>query len=153
MQAANGVGGILDINVRINIFESMESAGFSFPSFVHPRATVELSAVMEDGVQVFANAYVGSEAHLQPRCMINTSAVVSHDCVIGMYSHIAPGTLLAGDVHVGARTLIGMGVTTAIGIKIGDNVRIGNGAIILADVPDKTIVQAGRFWTGKAGPP
>jgi sugar O-acyltransferase (sialic acid O-acetyltransferase NeuD family) len=151
--AANGVGGILDINVRIKIFETLENAGFSFPSLIHPRATAETSAVIDEGVQVFANAYIGSEAHLHPRCMVNTNAVVSHDCVIGMYSHIAPGVLLAGEVHVGARTLIGMGVTTAIGVRIGDNVRIGNGAILLADVPDKTIIQAGRFWTGKAAIP
>jgi len=148
--AANGVGGILDINIRIKIFESLENAGFSFPTLVHPSANVETSAKVDEGVQIFANAYVGSEAHLQSRCMVNTNAVVSHDCVIGMFSHIAPGALLAGEVRVGARTLIGMGVTTAIGVRIGDNVRIGNGAIILADVPDKTIIQAGRFWTGKA---
>jgi sugar O-acyltransferase (sialic acid O-acetyltransferase NeuD family) len=152
-QAANGVGGIVDITIRVKIFESLESAGFSFPFLAHPRATVEASAKVGDGVQVFANAYVGSEAFLHPRCMINTNAVVSHDCVIGMYTHIAPGALLAGQVHVGARTLVGMGVTTAIGVHIGDDVRIGNGAIILADVPDKTIVQAGRFWTGKARTP
>jgi len=152
-QAANGVGGILDINIRIKIFESLEQAGFSFPPLIHPRATVEASAEIEPGVQVFANAYVGSEAHLHPRCMVNTNAVVSHDCVIGMYTHIAPGALLAGHVHVGARSLIGMGVTTAIGVRIGENVRIGNGAIILADVPDKAIIQAGRFWTGLAGKP
>jgi sugar O-acyltransferase (sialic acid O-acetyltransferase NeuD family) len=152
-QAANGVGGIVDINVRINIFESLENAGFSFPALVHPQAAVEKSAVIEAGAQIFANAYVGSEAHLHPRCMVNTNAVVSHDCVIGMYSHIAPGALIAGEVQVGARSLVGMGVTTAIGVKIGDNVRIGNGAIILADVPDKTIIQAGRFWTGKAATP
>jgi sugar O-acyltransferase (sialic acid O-acetyltransferase NeuD family) len=149
-QAANGVGGILDINVRIKIFEALEEAGFAFPILVHPRATVETSSVIDGGVQVFANSYIGSEVHLQMRCMVNTNAVVSHDCVIGMYTHIAPGALLAGEVRVGARTLVGMGVTTAIGVRIGDNVRIGNGAIILADVPDKTIIQAGRFWTGKA---
>jgi sugar O-acyltransferase (sialic acid O-acetyltransferase NeuD family) len=148
--AANGVGGILDINVRIKVFESLEGAGFSFPALVHPRATVEPSAKVEDGVQVFANAYVGSEAFLHPRCMINTNAVVSHDCVIGAYTHIAPGALLAGHVHVGARTLVGMGVTTTIGVKIGSGVRIGNGAIVLADVPDKMVIQAGRYWVGKA---
>ena len=147
--AANGVGGILDINVRIKIFERLESAGFSFPALVHNRAVVEPSAKVDEGVQVFANSYVGSEVILGPRCMINTNAVVSHDCIIGPYSHIAPGALLAGHVHVGARTLVGMGVTTTIGVRIGDGTRIGNGAILLADVPDRTIIQAGRFWTGK----
>jgi len=147
--AANGVGGILDINVRVRIFELLESSGYTFPALVHPRAAVEPSASVGDGAQVFANAYVGSEAVLAPRCMVNTNAVVSHDCGIGAYSHIAPGALLAGHVQVGERSLVGMGVTTAIGLNIGSGVRIGNGAIILADVPDGMIVQAGRFWTGR----
>jgi sugar O-acyltransferase (sialic acid O-acetyltransferase NeuD family) len=151
--AANGVGGILDINVRVKVFELLEGAGFTFPALVHPRATVEPSAQVGEGVQVFANAYVGAEADLRPRCMVNTNAVVSHDCVVGAYTHIAPGALLAGHVHVGGRTLVGMGVTTAIGVRIGSGVRIGNGAIVLADVPDKTIIQAGRYWVGKAETP
>jgi sugar O-acyltransferase (sialic acid O-acetyltransferase NeuD family) len=151
--AANGIGGILDIRIRLKVFGLLESCGFLFPVLQHPSATVEPSAVIGDGAQVFANAYVGSSAVLHPRCMVNTSVVVSHDCEIGAYSHIAPGALLAGLVHVGERTLVGMGVTTAIGVRIGSGVRIGNGAIILADVPDKTIIQAGRVWTGKVATP
>lgn len=147
--AANGIGGIVDINVRVRIFELLEKYGFSFPVLTHPRATVEPSAHLDEGVHVFANAYVGSEARLGARCMVNTNAVVSHDCEIGAYSHIAPGALLAGHVRVGERVLIGMGVTTSIGVRIGDGVRVGNGAILLADIPDRTIIQAGRFWTGK----
>jgi sugar O-acyltransferase (sialic acid O-acetyltransferase NeuD family) len=150
---ANGVGGIIDIGVRVRIFEYLEKSGFSFPVLIHPRATVEPSATTGEGVQVFANAYVGAEAVLQPRCMVNTNAVVSHDCEIGAYTHIAPGALLAGHVHIGERTLIGMGVTTAIGVRIGSGVRIGNGAIVLADVPDRTIIQAGRYWVGKSETP
>ena len=148
IMAANGVGGILDINIRKKIFEIIESNDFSLPKLIHPRATIEASACVKDGVQVFANAYIGSEAILESRCMINTNAVVSHDCIIGAYSHIAPGALLAGHVQVGEASLVGMGVTIAIGIKIGNNVRIGNGAIIYADVPSKTIIPSGKIWTG-----
>ena len=148
--AANGVGGIVDIRVRMRIFELLAAEGFDLPVLVHPRATVEPSARIRMGVQVFANAYVGSEAVLEAKCMVNTNAVVSHDCVVGEYTHIAPGALLAGHVHVGRRSLIGMGVTTSIGVRVGSDVRVGNGAILLADVPDKTIIQAGRFWTGRA---
>ncbi len=147
-QAANGVGGIIDISIRVKLFELMKENGLNFPPLVHPRATVEKSASIGEGVQVFANSYIGSSAVLQARCMVNTNAVVSHDCTIGTYTHIAPGALLAGHVQVGERTLVGMGVTTAIGIKIGNNVRIGNGAIIYADVPDKSIIPAGKVWAG-----
>jgi len=149
--AANGVGGIIDINIRVKIFELLENLDFSLPVLQHPRAMVEPSARVGQGTQIFANAYVGSEAVLHPKCMINTNAVVSHDCEIGSYTHIAPGALLAGLVHVGERTLVGMGVTIAIGVHIGSGVRIGNGAIIYADVPDRTIIQAGKIWTGKTG--
>ena len=146
---ANGVGGILDINIRKKIYDILEQNGFSLPKLIHPRATVEVSAYVKDGVQVFANAYIGAEAILESCCMVNTNAVVSHDCVVGAYSHISPGALLAGHVQVGEESLVGMGVTTAIGIKIGNNVRIGNGAIIYADVPSKTIVPSGKIWAGE----
>jgi len=78
--------------------------------------------------------------------MVKTGAVVSHDCEIGAYTHIAPGCLLAGQVRVGQKALIGMGVTTAIGISIGDGARVGNGAVLLADVPARAIVAAGKVW-------
>ena len=145
--AANGVGGIIDINTRVKLFDRLAGYGFAFPILRHPRATVEPSAQIFDGVQVFANAYVGSSTLLHERCMVNTGAIVSHDCEIGSYTHIAPGAMLAGHVHVGEKALVGMGVTTAIGITIGSGARIGNGAILLADVPARAIVPAGKVWT------
>ncbi len=145
--SANGVGGIINISLRIKIFEMLADYGFNFPVLQHPRATVEPSAEIAEGVQVFANVYVGSSTILHNYCMINTGAIISHDCVIGAYTHIAPGTLLAGQVTVGEKTLVGMGVSTAIGIKIGDGARIGNGAILLADVPSRAIVPAGKVWS------
>lgn len=146
--AANGVGGIIDINIRMKLFDLLASYGFAFPILRHPRATVEPSAQIYDGVQVFANAYVGSSAILHEKCMINTGAIVSHDCEIGSFTHIAPGAMLAGHVHVGEKALVGMGVTTMIGIKIGSGARVGNGAVLLADVPERAIVPAGKVWAG-----
>lgn len=145
--AANGVGGIINIEVRVKLFDLLRSQGFALPILRHPRATVEASARIGDGTQVFANAYVGSSSVLQECCMVNTGAIISHDCEIGRYTHIAPGAMLAGHVHVGERALLGMGVTTAIGIKIGDGARVGNGAVLLADVPARQIVPAGKVWS------
>jgi len=146
--AANGVGGIIDIEIRVRLFTLLSASGFAFPALIHPSAAVEQSARVGAGAQVFAQAYVGSSAVLGEKCMVNTGAVVSHDCEVGAYTHLAPGCLLAGQVRVGQKALIGMGVTTAIGISIGDRARVGNGATLLADVPARGVVQAGKVWSG-----
>lgn len=149
--AANGVGGIINLAVRRKIFERILAAGFTIPAIIHPRATIEASAKVADGVQVFANAYIGTDVVLERMCMVNTGAIVSHDCEIGEMTHIAPGAMLAGGVRIGKNVLLGMGVTTAIGISIGEGCRIGNGAILLADVPAKTIIPAGKVWNNEFG--
>jgi acetyltransferase-like isoleucine patch superfamily enzyme len=42
-----------------------------------------------------------------------------------------------------------MGVTALLGISIGADCVIGNGAHLLADVPDGSRVGVGQVWTGQ----
>ena len=144
--AANAVGGIGDIQSRIKVFERLEQVGFSCPSLVHPAAFVEPSAVLAYGVQVMPFAYVGSESHVGFGVIVNTGAIVSHDCTLGDYANLSPGAILAGEVNVGSAVLIGMGVTVNLRVKVGDRARIGNGATVKGDVPVGSIVHAGSIW-------
>ncbi|MCX8061831.1 MAG: NeuD/PglB/VioB family sugar acetyltransferase [Anaerolineales bacterium] len=142
----NAVGGIGDISQRIAVFEHGRSAGFAFPTVIHPTAFIEESAILGEGAQVFPHAYVGSDAYIGFGAIINTGAIVSHDCQLGDYVNLSPGSILAGEVVIGEATLIGMGVTVNLRVKIGARCRIGNGAIVKQDVPDHTIVRAGGIW-------
>jgi acetyltransferase EpsM len=144
--AVNAVGGIGAMSSRIHVFERLRSAGFDFPSLVHPSAVVEPNVVMEKGVQVFPLTYVGSEAKIGFGCIVNTGAIVSHDCVLDDFVNLAPGSILAGAVHIGEGTLIGMGVTINLNVQIGAGARVGNGATVKADVPPGGIVRAGAIW-------
>ena len=145
-QAANAVGGIGNIKIRVTIFERLAQAGFICPIFVHPTAFVEATAKLSAGSQVFPLAYVGSDAEVGFGCIVNTSAVVSHDCVLGDYANISPGALLAGAVEIGAGCLVGMGVTINVGVMVGDQAKLGNSAVVKTDVPAKRIVRAGAVW-------
>jgi sugar O-acyltransferase (sialic acid O-acetyltransferase NeuD family) len=145
-QIVNAVGGIGDILPRLRIYEKIKAGGFTVPSVIHPRAYIEKSAKMNGGEQIFFNAYIGSDVSVGFGCIVNTGAILSHDCELGDYVNISPGAILAGAVHVGERSLIGMGVTINLGVKIGSGVRIGNSAVIKADVPDNGIVRAGAVW-------
>lgn len=144
--AVNAVGGIGAMSSRIQVFEKLDQAGFSYPSLVHPSAVVEPSVKPGPGAQIFPHAYVGSSASLGQGCIVNTGAIVSHDCVLADYVNLAPGAILAGSVRVGKGTLIGMGVTVNLNVRVGAGARIGNGATVKADVPDGVIVRAGAIW-------
>ena len=145
-QAVNAVGGIGNITVRIKVFEQLAQAGFSCPTLIHPRATVEPSARLADGVQVFPHAYVGSEAQIGFGVIVNTGAIVSHDCQLADYTNLSPGAILAGEVHIGSGVLVGMGVTINLQVQVGDRARIGNSATVKSNVPAGGIVHAGTIW-------
>jgi sugar O-acyltransferase (sialic acid O-acetyltransferase NeuD family) len=145
--AVNAVGGIGNVAVRIKIFEMLEKAGFVCPTLVHPSAVVERSAALEAGVQVCAQAYVGSAARVGFGTLINTGAIVHHDCVVGRVVNLSPGATLAGNVRVEDHAQIGMLATVNVQITIGKGARLGNGCTVKADVP-----PAGRVWAGAIWP-
>jgi sugar O-acyltransferase (sialic acid O-acetyltransferase NeuD family) len=144
--AVNAVGGIGDLESRMEIFQRLQSAGFDFPPLVHPSAVVEPSARLSPGVQILPQAYVGTQASIGFGVIVNNGAILSHDCHVGDYSGFAPGAILAGEVRVGKAVQVGMGVTINLRLTIGDGARIGNGAVIKADVPANTVVHAGAIW-------
>ena len=144
--AVNAVGGIGNLQARLQVFERLAASGFACPALVHPRAFIEPSASLSAGVQVFAHAYVGSEARLGFGTIVNTGAIVSHDCSLADYVNISPGAILAGEVQVGSGALVGMGVTINLRVKIGAGARLGNGATVKSDVPANGVVRAGAIW-------
>ena len=144
--SVNAVGGVGDNSIRIEVFQRLAKSGFICPPVVHPTAYLEPSAIVSPGVQVFAQAYLGSEVKIGFGVIVNTTAIISHGCAIGDYTHISPGAILAGDVLIGNDVLVGMGATINLGVEIGDGVRIGNGATVKQDVPKNSIIQAGSIW-------
>lgn len=145
-QVVNAVGGISSITPRLAVYQKLGASGFTCVTVVHPRAFVEPTAVISAGCQLFFNAYVGSSVRIGFGSIINTGAIVSHDCVLGEYVNISPGAILAGAVSVAERALVGMGATINLGVHIGTGARIGNSAVVKADVPENAIVRAGAIW-------
>ncbi len=142
----NAVGGIGDLQVRLTVFDRLIKAGFFSPTVIHPTAFLEESSHLEDGVQVFPFAYVGTEVAVGFGTIINTGAIVSHNCQLGQYVNLSPGATLAGGVIVEDGALIGMRATVNLYVHIGHRARIGNGATVKADVPEGGIVPAGTIW-------
>ncbi len=144
--AVNGVGGVGDLPARLAVYGLLAGAGFYCPQVIHRTAFIEEGAALSDGVQVFPHAYVGVRVEVGFGCIINTGAIVSHDCRLARYVNLSPGATLAGGVVVGEAALIGMRATVNLNVQVGARARIGNGATVKADVPDGGVVPAGTIW-------
>ena len=72
--------------------------------------------------------------------IVNTGAIVEHDCVIGDHVHMATGSRLCGAVHVANGAHIGAGSIVREGISIGAGAIVGAGALVVKDVEPGTVV-------------
>lgn len=144
--AVNGVGGIGNLKSRLDVYDLLAESGFLCPTVIHPTAFREDSACLGEACQVMPLAYVGTQVETGFGCIINTGAIVSHDCRLADYVNLSPGATLAGGVIIGEGSLVGMRATVNLNVRIGRHSLIGNGATVKADVPDGGVVPAGTIW-------
>lgn len=119
--------------LREAIQRRLETAGWTFTGARHPQATISPFATLDESVQVFANAVVQPGAVVGPGCIINTGAIVEHDCVLGAFTHCAPGSVLCGGVTTGPRVHIGAAAVVRENITLGADVTVGAGAAVVGD--------------------
>lgn len=106
-------------------------------TLVHPAAHVHPSVQLGPGTVVFAGAVIQPESRIGAHVIVNTSASVDHDCVVGDFTHLAPGVHLAGSVRAGRGVFLGIGGVVAPGLRIGDWTTVGAGAAVLTDLPER----------------
>lgn len=72
--------------------------------------------------------------------IINTGAIVEHDCMVGAFTHIAVGSVLCGGVSVGSRTLVGANAVVIQERRIGNHCIVGAGSVVRKDMEDNRMM-------------
>ncbi|MBX9624263.1 MAG: hypothetical protein K2X82_10690, partial [Gemmataceae bacterium] len=104
-----GFAGVRLFPARIRLAARVRELGLRVVTAVHPAAAVAGSAVVGDGATVMPAAVVGPAARLGADVIVNSGAVVEHDCDLGDHAHVAPGAVLGGGVRVGPGAHVGLG--------------------------------------------
>lgn len=125
---------------RLSLLQWLQQHGVQPLTVIHPRAFVAADAHIGDGAQILAMSAICSNVTLGRAVIVNTSASVDHDCVIGDGAHIGPGANLAGAVHVEEYAFIGAGAVVLPQLKIGRSAIVGAGAVVIRDVAADEIV-------------
>lgn len=128
--------GIGDNMARGEIVEKCISKSLKVLNLSHPRAIVSKRALISPGgVLSFGNSVINSNARVGKGVLVNTAAIIEHDCRVSDYASLGPGAILCGGVSVGYGAAIGAGAVILPGISIGDKCRVGAGAVVLNCVP------------------
>lgn len=103
-------------------------------TIVSQKAAQGHGSIIEEGTFVGNFAHIGPMVTVGKACIINTGAIVEHDCTIGAFSHISVNTTIAGKVSIGRHVFVGAGATVRDGVSITDDVIIGAGACVVNDL-------------------
>lgn len=122
-----GTGGSLALRRKI----IQAYAEFYAPALIAPTALVTPASTIGPGTAVMARAIVNRSA-IGSHCVINTGAIIEHDCHLGENVFIGPGAILCGEVTVGHDVFIGAGAIIKQGVHIPDATVIGMGAVIVS---------------------
>ena len=79
----------------------------------------------------------GADSVIGGHCIINTGAMIDHECKIGDFVHVGPGVHCGGRAMVNDDVWIGIGASVINDIRICRGSVIGAGAAVVRDITDK----------------
>ena len=114
--------------------------GFELASAVHPTAQLARGVTIGGGSVIMAGAVINADSRIGDNVIVNTRSSIDHDCVVGNFTHIAPGATLCGTVQVGEGSFICAGATVIPNLTIGSAVTVGAGAVVVHNILDGVTV-------------
>lgn len=137
-----GVGSSGSQAIRKKILSKYAAFDALLTSVIHPAAHC-LTDVLGNGIFIAQGANVVSGTKIANHVIINTGAIVDHDCVIGLSTHVATGAALCGNVHTEPFVHIGANATIVQGVEIAEGCVVGAGAVVTSSIREPYSVWVG----------
>lgn len=104
-----------------------------FITLTAPSAIITQGSHIAPGCAIMHRAVI-NEATLEAHCIVNTGAIIEHDCKLDENVFVGPGAILCGGVTVGRDCIIGAGAIVLQGISIAPGAIIGAGATVVRNI-------------------
>lgn len=125
--------GLPVMDKRRALIERYEAAGARFAAIIASTAIVTPNSHIAEGCAVLNGAIV-NRATLHKNVVVNSGAIVEHDCVVGANTFIGPGAVIGGAVTIGEDCFIGLGAKVRNCVSIASGVTVAMGAVVTRDL-------------------
>lgn len=132
--AAIGIGFLGRSNLRSVLYSRLKEIGYNLPVVCDPSAIIASDVLVGEGTFIGKGSILNTASRVGKMCIINTGAIVEHDCQIDDFSHISVGTVLCGGVSIGTEVFVGANATVIQGRKVANGCIVGAGEVIKKNV-------------------
>lgn len=129
-----------DNDLREVLIKRLNDMNVPLALLIHPSAIISPFAKLSKGCYIGAHVVINTNATIGIGCIVNTGAMIEHDCIIKDYVNISPGVAIAGHTIIGMNTFLGIGCTIINHRRIGDHVVVGGGTVVIRDISDGSVV-------------
>ena len=134
------IGRVETYQRRPRMLASLGVTADRFQTLIHPSTYLSRRAKVGQGVLIFQHCTVSNSADIRDHVVVLPHAVVSHDCLLGEYAVVTSNVTVGSAAQVGRNAYLGTHCCMLPEVKIGEGSLVGVGAVVLRDVPARTVV-------------
>lgn len=127
--------------IRAKLVSFFEKRHLNQCVLIDPSAKVSHSSSIGLSTYLGVNTIINAQTQIGKGVIINTAAVIEHECEVQDFSHIAPGAVLCGNVKISKGNFVGANTVVKNNITICEKSTVGAGSVIVKD-----IINAGTYF-------
>jgi sugar O-acyltransferase (sialic acid O-acetyltransferase NeuD family) len=120
------------------MWSKLRTYGLNYINVIHPNAYVA-SPLNCVGSFFASGSHVGPNTTVGNFSIVNTRAILEHDCQLGEFSHMAPGSVTGGHVKISDLCMVGLGAMIRDNTSIGRKTTIGMGSVVTNNIGDNCV--------------
>lgn len=121
------------------VFKQMKIPLDRFATIIHKTAFVAKSAILEPGVFIMSNCYIGPATRLGHCTLVMANAMIGHNTDVGPLCHFSVGSITSSYVKIGKVSDVTLGARVLEKRKLGNYAVAGASSLVTRDIPDHEI--------------
>ena len=118
------------------VFLSMNIPDQKFATIIHKTAFIAENAILDPGVFVMSNAYIGPFARIGKCTLVMANALIGHNTSVGPLCHFSVGSITSSYIKIGKVSDVTLGARILEKRTIGNYAIAGANSLVTHDIPD-----------------
>lgn len=121
------------------VFKGLNIPDDRFATIIHKTAFIANNAIIEPGVMVMSNCYVGPMARIGKCSLMMANSLIGHNTTVGRLCHFSVGSITSAYVTIGNVSDVTLGARVLEKRSLGDYAVAGAHSLVTRDIPDYEI--------------